>query len=393
MKGAGALAFVLIALPDVVFAQAGAPASAAQASASASPAAAAALSAPAPSASAPAPPPKAPSLCIERLPEGKARPRITEKVSERGTSGHAHLLDLTIEHGAGETVLPGGFRVEPSSDELKRLEASEFFVPEVSGGAAPSIERTVSGDRATTRVKLFFVPLPSKPGRNQLTLPPLPIAIARASGEIMTLCTAPHPITIEDPIANDPNPVPKPNPPPRRQLEEWTLAKHVTYAALLALVVGALIAFLVGRWLKRPRVGPPPPPPRPPWEVAMEELYDVRHSGLAGEQRFVELYDRTADIVRRYLGERYGYDGLESTTREALSALQRATLPVETWVEIQAFMHDADLVKFAQRAPTEAEFNAALERAEAIVSRTRPDESRPFPTALPKADSGSVEAP
>jgi hypothetical protein len=197
----------------------------------------------------------------------------------------------------------------------------------------------------------------------------------------MTLCTAAHTITVEDPIANEPDPKPKPNPPPRRQLEEWTLAKHVTYAALIALVVGALVAFLVGRWLKRPRVVPPPPPPRPPWEVAFEALYDVRHSGLAGEQRFVELYDRTADIVRRYLGDRYGYDGLESTTREALTALRQVGLPMDTWVEIQIFMQDADLVKFARRAPTEAEFTAALERAEKIVARTRPDESHAFPPA------------
>jgi hypothetical protein len=324
---------------------------------------------------------KAPGLCVERLPEGKARPRITEKISARGTSGHAHSLELSIEHGAGETVLPGGFRVEPSSDELRRLEAAEFFFPDASGAAAPSIQRTVSGDRATTRVKLFFVPLPAKPGRNELVLPPLPITVARASGEIMTLCTASHAITVEDPIANEPNPKPKPNPGARRQLEEWTLAKHVTYAALVALVAGALIAFLVGRWLKRPRLSPPPPPPRPPWEVAMEGLYDVRHSGLASEQRFVELYDRTADIMRRYLGDRYGYDGLESTTREALASLRRVALPMDTWVEIQTFMQDADLVKFARRAPTEAEYVAALERAEAIVLRTRPDENQAFPAA------------
>ena len=113
----------------------------------------------------------------------------------------------------------------------------------------------------------------------------------------------------------------------------------------------------------------------------MEGLYDVRHSGLASEQRFVELYDRTADIMRRYLGDRYGYDGLESTTREALASLRRVALPMDTWVEIQTFMQDADLVKFARRAPTEAEYMAALERAETIVLRTRPDETQAFPAA------------
>jgi hypothetical protein len=54
---------------------------------------------------------------------------------------------------------------------------------------------------------------------------------------------------------------------------------------------------------------------------------------------------------------------------------------METWIEIQAFMQDADLVKFARLAPTEAEYAAALERAESLVVRTRPQETEPFPAA------------
>jgi hypothetical protein len=234
-------------------------------------------------------------------------------------------------------------------------------------------------------VKLWFVPLPEKPGRAQLTLPPLPIAISRASGEIITLCTSAHTVNVEDPIANEPNPKPRPNPPPRIQREEWTTAKQVTYAALVALVVGAVLATLFGMWRRRPKKLPPPVPPRPPWEVAIEGLYDVRHSGLLGEQRFAEFYDRVSDIVRRYLGDRYGYDGLESTTREALGSLRRVAIPLEVLMQIQEFMQDADLVKFARRAPTEAECSSALERAESIVSRTRPAEAPPMVEPQPAA--------
>ena len=41
-----------------------------------------------------APPPaldKPPGLCVERLPEGKARPRVTEKIAARGTKA-AHTF-------------------------------------------------------------------------------------------------------------------------------------------------------------------------------------------------------------------------------------------------------------------------------------------------------------
>lgn len=346
-------------------------------------------------AQAPAPAPSAPpsvtgksSACVERIPEGKQRPKLSEKIETRGTSGHAHRLELTVEHGPGETVLPAGFRIETGSDEFKALEASRFFLPDASGPAAPRLERTPGTERASTKVQLWFVPLPDKPGRNVLTLPPLPISIARASGEIMTLCTAEHTVTFEDPIANDPNPKPKANPAPRRQLEEWTTAKHVAIAALIALVVGALLAWLFSRWAKRPRPIPPPPPPRPAGDVALEALFDLRHSGLLDEQRFIEFYGRVSDILRRYLGDRYGYDGLESTTREALAALRRIPVQLELWIEIQRFMQEADLVKFARSTPTRVECTAALDAAEAIVGR-----SRPAPSDIAVPQSAAEPAP
>lgn len=310
--------------------------------------------------------------CIEHVPEGKARPKLTEKMASRGTTGHAALLELVIEHGPGETVLPSGIGFQSGSDEYKALEAAHFFLPDPKGPAKPSVTRTQTGDHATTTVKLWFLPLPPKPGRNELTLPPLPIAISRASGERMTLCTAAHALTVEEPTANEANPEPKGNPPPRVQREEWTAAKQVTIAAAIALVLGALLTLLWQFWRKRPRTLPPPPPKRPPWETAFEALHDLRVSGLLGEQRYGEFYDRASDVVRRYLGDVYGYDGLESTTREALAALRRISMPMDVWVSIQEFMQDADLVKFARRTPTEAECESVLERAEQLVTRTRP---------------------
>lgn len=312
------------------------------------------------------------SSCTERIPEGKARPKLSEKFAPNAISGHAHPLEIIVEHGPGETVLPTGFRLDPGSEETKAFEAAGFVFPDPAGPSAPRVEKKVVGDRATTTVQLFFVPLPKKPGRNALILPELPIAIARASGEIMTLCTSPHPVTVEDPIANEPNPKPKPNPPARRQLEEWTLAKQVAVAAAIALVVGALGAFLLSRWLKRPKPVPPPPPPRPPWEVAREALFDAQHSGLLAEGRHAELYDRVSDVIRRYLGDRYGYDGLESTTREALIQLKLQPIPLEVVLKIQEFLQDADLVKFARRAPTQEACGSAIAAAEAIVQQTTP---------------------
>ncbi len=310
--------------------------------------------------------------CIEHLPPGKQHPKLSEKFQSRGVAGHVATLEVTVEHGKGETVLPNGFHLQLGSDAEHALERAGFALPDPDGGAGPTLKTKVSGQHATTTVKIPLVPLPTKPGRQKLSLPPLPIAIARASGEVITLCTRPHEITVEDPTGNTPHAKPHPNPKPRRQMEEWTTARNVTYAALIALVVGALVAWLLGRWLRRPRPEPPPPPPRPPWETALEELFDIRHAGLITEQRFSEHFDRVSHTVRKYLGDRYGFDGLESTTREILTFIGRVMPAVSVMPEIEVFLREADLVKFARLTPTEQDCETALARGEHIVHSTIP---------------------
>jgi hypothetical protein len=318
--------------------------------------------------------------CVEKLPGGKARPSFTEKFPSKGLSGHALPLVVSLGHGAAETVLPTGFRFQAETAQAKALKQAGFVLPDPSGDAGPKVERKQEGGSTLSLVTISFVALPKEPGRHRLTLPPLPITVARASGELMTLCTQPHSITIEDPTSSTPNAKPKDNPPPRRQREEWTFLKQAVGVGAIALVVGALLAWLIGRWLKRPKPLPPPPPPRPPWEVALESLHDLRHAGLTREGRYAEHFDRVSDVVRRYLGDRYGFDGLESTTREMLGELRSATPRIPVLSEIERFLRQADLVKFARLTPSEPECSNALSEAEQIIERTMPP---PIPAGAP----------
>jgi hypothetical protein len=310
--------------------------------------------------------------CVERIPEGKERPKLAESFPQKGLTGYALPLEVVVEHGKGETVLPSGFRVQLDSDAAKALGSAGFALPDPDGGAGPTIQQATEGDRIKSTVKISVVALPPKPGRSRLVLPPLPIAIARASGEVITLCTVPHEITVEDPISNTPDPMPHDNPEPRPQREIWETAKQVAIASLIALLVGALVAWLIGRWRRRPKAVPPPPPPRPPWEVALEELYDLKHAELVKSERFVEHFDRVSHIVRRYCGERYGFDGLESTTREMLGILRRVIPPIPVLESIEQFLREADLVKFAKLTPNAEECEHALASAEDIVRRSIP---------------------
>jgi len=306
------------------------------------------------------------------VPTGATRPILKEQFPRHATSGYAAPLEVTIEHGKGESVLPQGFQTQASSAASRELAEAGFVFPEIHGGAGPSLTTTPNANGATTKISIPVLLLPKKPGRNKMTLPPVPIAVARASGELLTLCTEPHDVVVDDPTSSTPDAKPRANPAPRQQLEEWVLAKQLAIGAAAGAVLVGLLAWLAVWWLKRPRPVPPPPPPRPPWEVAFEELFAVRHAGLAREARFAEHYDRVSDAVRKYLGGRYGFDGLETTTREMTSILKRVEPPVVELTLMLQFLDECDLVKFARFTPSDEDCTRILDQGEHIVRMTIP---------------------
>jgi hypothetical protein len=329
--------------------------------------------------------------CVETGPGGPERPQLVDAFPDRGTSGYAALLHVVVTHGKGETVLPRGLELQTGSDTARALKAAGFALPDQTGGAAA---RMASSDvdartgRRQTTLDLPLVALPGDPGRHTLVLPALPISVARASSDVITICTKPHTMIVEDPTASTPDARPKPNPPPRPQREEWkALERGLSWAAAGALA-GGVLAWLVYRWSRRPKPVAPPPPPRPPWEVAFERLDEVRHAGLLETKRFAEFFDRVNDAVRECLGARFGFDGLESTTDETLVALRRVAhlgLPLP---EVAAFLQDCDLVKFADVTPTTDECQRALVDAEKVVRATMPSS---FPAA-PRASSAPASS-
>ena len=124
----------------------------------------------------------------------------------------------------------------------------------------------------------------------------------------------------------------------------------------------------------------------------MEELFAVRYAGLAKEARYAEHYDRVSDAVRKYLGGRYGFDGLETTTREMTAILKRVEPPVYELPVILGFLEECDLVKFARFTPSDEDCTRVLDQAEHIVRMTVPPQlAVPPPTArVPAAAGGSA---
>jgi hypothetical protein len=127
-------------------------------------------------------------------------------------------------------------------------------------------------------------------------------------------------------------------------------------------------------WHKRDRPEPAPPPPPPPWETALTELHELERgrADAISEGRTEQWVDAVSDSVRAYLGHRFGFHGLESTTDEIADQLRGAkSLTIEPQDAV-GFLGQCDLVKFAKASLADEASHTLIEEALALVDRTRP---------------------
>jgi hypothetical protein len=149
----------------------------------------------------------------------------------------------------------------------------------------------------------------------------------------------------------------------------------IILGVLLAIALGALLAWLFMRWWqKRDRPEPAPPPPPPPWETALSELHELERgrATAVSEGRTEQWVDAVSDSIRAYFGRRFGFHGLESTTDEIAHQLSRAKLLTIEPQDAVGFLGQCDLVKFAKASLADEASLTLIEEALALVDRTRP---------------------
>lgn len=315
------------------------------------------------------------AACEETWSKDRQRPNLETRLPDRGTSGHVAWLTIVVDHLVGEQVLPGGVELAADAPEVRLLKAAEFVLPHPQSPVKASLDRKDAGTRAKTEIRLPLIPLPKQAGRHVLELPPLPIAVARASGEVQTLCTTSAKITVEDPLAGTPAAEPTKDPPARPQRELWTAARDLAVALLIAIPTALALALLFLRFKDAFKKAPPPVPPRPAWEVALSRLQALEQEGLLDRHEYELFLDGVVDTLREYLGSRYGFDGLECTTREILRQLEQRAPDFSSMLDVRGLLQRTDLVKFARRLPTIDECREAIDQVRRIVRTTTPGPS------------------
>ena len=218
-------------------------------------------------------------------------------------------------------------------------------------------------------------------------LPAIDVTYLGPHGEVKAVRTAPIAIKIASLIANEPEPALKDAAAPVSVMEENRVPLYVG-GALLAAGLGALITFFVVRKLRARRGDRPGPPPRPAHEIALERLDRLGAYGFLEDADNRPFYFAVSEVIRDYLGARYGFDSLELTTDELIAKLGRTgrELPGFMMGEIHGWLSACDLVKFAKISPSAGEARGALESAIRIVTSTRP-----APALRPSAAAGNVK--
>jgi len=228
-----------------------------------------------------------------------------------------------------------------------------------------------------------------QPGEQEI--PPVELRVVTHKGIVGSVSTKSVSLTVRSRVANEPNAELKgPSKPVGVMQDDYTLL--YVLGAIVGVILIALLTLLISRWWRiRRKRSIPPPPPRPAWEVALEKLANLRQQKkqMLDEDRVVEFVDQVSDVVREYLGGRYVFDGLESTTDELLETLRSLSIEVDLLKEITDYLYRCDLIKFAKVFPDQEEMDLTLLKAEQLVEQTMPRQ-RPVETTS-EAESMSVE--
>ncbi len=264
---------------------------------------------------------------------------------------------------------PGTKTYFPQSPGVKPfvLVAHERDESTLTGGAAGEIQQ----------LKL----LPVRTGTSVLA--PIEVPYLTPSGEARVALTPEVRIQSADTLGNEADPSPAPAGVPvvvlvRNTVLIWVLAG--LGIAVIAGLGGVVVASAIRRYRDAHR---PLPPPRPADEVALERLAQIEAMGLVEAGDYQKLALLVSEVAREFLGNMYGFQGVDMTSWEVLQALKDRDLRRADPLEIDDFLSLCDLVKFAKFEPTADEARGLLRRARDLVERVC---MAPAPAPAPDPD-------
>jgi hypothetical protein len=145
---------------------------------------------------------------------------------------------------------------------------------------------------------------------------------------------------------------------------------RLLYALAIALAVG-LTTYLLFRWWRRPKALVTATQPLVPLHIRTQQALDLlAQENLPLQGKTKAFYFRLSEILRGYLGEKFGFDALESTTPELLAALRARQPPGLDLQAFASFAELSDMVRYAKGTSDVDECRAMLELGHRLVNAT-----------------------
>lgn len=291
------------------------------------------------------------------------------------TTAPATGLDLKLASSADEVALLEPLQLTLDLFVGPSLEVA--FAPEAALDAAAwrvAVVATSSQELLGGQWRRTVLELRPRRGPGPLVVPPFRVATkddalaATTPEKTVQVRSAlgtvdPSPPTLEGELAAFVRPFGEPFEP----AWDWRPAALCAGGAMLSLV-------LLGLWFRPRRRTMAAEVALPSHVRALRELQRLRDAARTTEAQIDAFYVGTSQVLRDYLEERFGLRAPERTTEEFLRELEGGdALATAHRTELERFLRQCDLVKFAGVRPGEAEHLATWQLAAAFVEATRVD--------------------
>jgi hypothetical protein len=222
----------------------------------------------------------------------------------------------------------------------------------------------------------------------ELVIPPIPVTWA-AQGRAMEVTTDPVAVQVSGLIGDGEATLRDIAGPVEVERPDWTLVWiGVAVGGALLLLLVVLLARRVWRRRRRRALARLPEAlQRSAHEEALARLDDVEASGALDAEDRKPAYLAMSEILRGYIGRRYGFPALDLTTDEIRRALDARAGGAVASELITGWLEKSDMVKYARGDASPDEARQALYDARIFIDRTRPSVGVSPPTAPPQAPS------
>ena len=162
--------------------------------------------------------------------------------------------------------------------------------------------------------------------------------------------------------------------PPALTEPNWTLI--FLLAALAVSLLGIALGWVIRRWAElRARNKGPYIDPRPAHVIAYEALEILERARLIEDGAFKIYSQRLSEVLRAYFGKRFDFNGLEMTSDELREALDLQELDAESYLVLEDFLSDTDLIKFADVDTSARALAESKQQVHRLIELTKEEES------------------